>query len=49
MEGLKIVPFQGVENGYRLRLGDYRAVYTVLDAELVIEVITIGSRGDVYK
>lgn len=35
--------------GFRLRIGDYRAIYQVWDEQLIIEVIKIGSRGDVYK
>nr|WP_143341446.1 type II toxin-antitoxin system RelE/ParE family toxin [Crenothrix polyspora] len=32
-----------------LRIGQYRAIYRILDQQLVIEVLTVGSRGDVYK
>jgi mRNA interferase RelE/StbE len=35
--------------GYRLRIGDWRIVYTVNDNELFIHVIKIKSRGEVYK
>jgi mRNA interferase RelE/StbE len=35
--------------GYRLRIGDWRIVYTVNDKELFIHVIKIKSRGEVYK
>ncbi|HHD56159.1 MAG TPA: type II toxin-antitoxin system RelE/ParE family toxin [Desulfobulbaceae bacterium] len=35
--------------GYRLRVGDWRVVYTVKDAELVIHVVKIKTRGEVYK
>ena len=35
--------------GYRLRVGDWKMVYTVNDNELVIHVISIKTRGEVYK
>jgi len=35
--------------GYRLRIGDWRIVYTVNEDELLIHVIKIKSRGEVYK
>jgi mRNA interferase RelE/StbE len=36
-------------SGYRLRIGKYRVIYTRLENELIIEVVKIRSRGDVYK
>ncbi len=35
-------------DGYRIRIGDYRVIYDILDKELVIDVITVGSRRDIY-
>ena len=35
--------------GYRLRVGDWRIVYTLNDNELLIHVIKIKPRGEVYK
>jgi mRNA interferase RelE/StbE len=35
--------------GYRLRVGDWRVVYTVHDNELLIQVINIKTRGEAYK
>lgn len=35
--------------GYRLRVGDWRIVYTVNDNELVIHVIKVKTRGEAYK
>lgn len=34
---------------YRIRQGRYRILYTIEDAVLVVHVIKIGDRKDVYK
>lgn len=34
--------------GLRIRVGDYRIVYTVADDVLLIVVVTVGHRRDVY-
>jgi len=34
---------------HRVRLGDYRVVYKVEGAELVVLVVKIGTRGGVYR
>ncbi len=33
---------------WSLRIGDYRAIYTIKDKELIVAVITIGHRKNVY-
>ena len=38
----------GHADGYRLRVGDYRILYRVEDAALVVLVIRIGHRRDIY-
>ncbi|MGH2534329.1 MAG: type II toxin-antitoxin system RelE family toxin [Thermomicrobiales bacterium] len=35
--------------GFRLRVGDYRAIYAVDDAEQQVTIIAIGHRRDVYR
>jgi len=35
--------------GYRVRVGDYRVIYTVQDDVLLIVVVTLGHRRDVYR
>ncbi|MGI9027795.1 MAG: type II toxin-antitoxin system RelE family toxin [Candidatus Saccharimonadales bacterium] len=35
--------------GYRLRIGNYRVLYEVYRHELIIQVIRIGHRKEVYR
>jgi mRNA interferase RelE/StbE len=37
------------ENSYRIRIGDYRVLYNIVEKRLIIEVIRVGHRKDVYK
>ena len=34
---------------YRIRCGDYRVVYSVLDVILVVTIVKVGHRSDVYR
>ena len=34
---------------YRVRQGNYRILYTVQDADLVVVIVTIGHRREVYR
>lgn len=34
---------------FRLRIGEYRAIFRVIDNELLIYVFGIGQSGDIYK
>jgi mRNA interferase RelE/StbE len=36
-------------DGYRIRVGKYRIIYEVFDAVLLIEVIDLGHRKDIYE
>lgn len=37
------------ENTYRLRVGDYRVIYSVLERQLVVEIVHVRHRRDVYQ
>ncbi len=39
----------GGDNEWRIRVGDYRVVYTIDDAELLVEVTRIRHRREVYE
>ncbi|WP_439342204.1 type II toxin-antitoxin system RelE family toxin [Vacuolonema iberomarrocanum] len=40
---------KGRQNQYRIRVGDYRIIYSVEDARLAVRVIKVGHRRDVYE
>lgn len=44
-----IKPMSGHENLYRLRVGSFRVLYTIIGDLLIVRVLSIGNRGDVYK
>ncbi len=39
----------GGEGEWRVRTGDYRIIYEIVDQRLIVLVITIGHRRDVYR
>lgn len=43
------VKLKGTKSEYRLRLGNYRIIYTILDKEVLIIVIRIAHRKQVYR
>ena len=49
MKDYDILKMQNLNNTYRLRKGDYRIIFQKKDTELILIVIKINNRGDVYK
>lgn len=47
--GEDIKKLKGYTDLLRLRVGDYRIIYTVNHGELVVIVIDAGNRGQIYK
>jgi len=47
-EGLDIKKLSGRE-GFRLRIGGYRAIYTQNGEQLIILILDAGPRGGIYK
>jgi mRNA interferase RelE/StbE len=39
----------GFERTYRIRVGDYRVLYDIFEKKLIIEIIRIRHRKNVYK
>lgn len=35
-------------DGYRIRVGNYRVIYDIYDVELVVDIIALGHRKDIY-
>lgn len=55
IDGLKDEPrpvgcekLSGCDNRYRVRVGDYRVIYEIDDAELRVLVVIVGHRREVY-
>ncbi len=48
-DGEDIKKLKGHDDLLRLRVGDYRVIYTVNNGELIVCVIDAGNRGDIYK
>jgi mRNA interferase RelE/StbE len=34
---------------YRIRQGSYRIIYEIFDAEIVVEIVKVGHRREVYR
>ena len=39
----------GEKTAWRIRIGDYRVIYDVLDDVLVVTVVAVGHRREVYR
>ena len=39
----------GSEHTYRIRVGDYRVVYNVVSSTLIIQIIRVGHRREIYN
>ena len=44
-----VVKLAGDENLWRIRIGDYRVVYEIHDDRLVVLVLRVAHRKDVYR
>jgi mRNA interferase RelE/StbE len=39
----------GAQRLYRIRIGDFRVIYSIEDRKLLVLVIRIGNRRDIYR
>ena len=46
---IKRLKARPVESLFRYRIGNFRVIYEVFKKEIVVLIVKIGSRGDVYK
>jgi mRNA interferase RelE/StbE len=44
-----VVKLTGEDNLYRIRIGNYRIIYSIQDNQLLVLVVKIGHRRDVYQ
>ena len=47
--GEDIKKLKGHSDMFRLRVGEYRIIYTVDNGELIVYVIDAGNRGQIYN
>ncbi len=40
---------KGSLNDYRIRIGNYRVIYTIMNSMLIVTIIKIAHRKDVYR
>jgi len=43
------VKLVGAQGAYRIRIGDYRIVYEIVDKVLIVYIVRIAHRKDVYN
>ena len=36
-------------DGYRIRVSNYRIIYNIFDHQLIVDIITLGHRKDIYE
>ena len=44
-----VVKLSGEQQLYRLRHGDFRIIYEIRDDEVLVIIVKVGHRRDVYK
>ena len=43
------IKLSGEDNLYRIRVGNYRVVYTIFEEKVLILIVKIGHRREVYR
>lgn len=47
--GENIKKLKGYDNLLRLRVGSYRIIYSVDNGKLIVYIIDVGNRGEIYN
>jgi mRNA interferase RelE/StbE len=45
----KCKKLSGVQNLWRIRIGDYRVIYHIYDADKVIDIVAVRHRREAYR
>jgi mRNA interferase RelE/StbE len=48
-QNIDVKPLAGSNDQFRLRVGDYRVIFSLDPVARVLNVDAVGTRGDVYK
>jgi len=40
---------ENFNNSYRVRVGQYRIIYKIEDRQLIVEIVKVGNRKEVYR
>lgn len=48
-ELLKIKKLKGTEDAFRIRIGEYRMIYQIKQETLIVLVIKVGHRREIYR
>lgn len=44
-----VIKIEKLTHHYRLRISEYRIIYSIEDNKLIVEIVKIGHRKDVYR
>lgn len=44
-----VVKLENADNKYRIRVGNYRVLYEIEDDVLIVKVVRVGHRRDIYR
>lgn len=45
----RVEKIKGQDNQYRIRSGDFRVIYSIFDDRLVVLILKVADRKDVYR